>query len=679
MNTPEQNETSSKGHTRGHGCIAGPETPGSDCSKEQSADRPGKQNRVVGGVTETDIQLGSNPSATEWAEAHSSHHGPSTNLSFKVRVPRRYPLEIIGHIASDLMAYGLGRPEVCRKFVGLRSLEKYDALAAPLRPPQCIPDWEHLAETDVAAEYLLAMYLKKYCETSSDVTRREAALKKFKAAERQCHLFNGREYRKLLSVTCTGDVQLAKVLDYARHWIRSVLSEHVNYRSILRGAKHGPGSTATLKHEWCSEYFKYLRWPYSCPEDAVDLAVDAIHADPRWDGVLEDDLRRTFEVQPWVYPFYTDSMLKTTVIDPVSENRVCLVPKDRTTDRTIAAEPTMGVYLQLGVDSFIRRRLKRYRIDLDSQLKNRILAREGSIADTHATLDLESASDTVSLRICQLLLPREWYYFLCTLRSKYGRLPDGTRVRYGKISSMGNGFTFVLESLIFAALAAGVMRQYYGYVDWSQLAVYGDDIVVPKHCALQLSAVLANCGFTVNQNKSFIKGSFKESCGTDWWRGRNIRPVFLRRPATTVPELFGDYNRLSRWFELRGGIPFEETQTAQAFRRWLPEIFWKCVGPVSDDDFESYRHSHCMDRFLGSCRPVWRVVSSMSSTAPRRFEYAKLMAHLLPSISSRDPWDKQPSLGGTAFCIPKETVYRLRKSALFVGQVDYRNQEVTPL
>lgn len=226
----------------------------------------------------------------------------------------------------------------------------------------------------------------------------------------------------------------------------------------------------------------------------------------------------------------------------VKGNRITTVPKNNEIDRPIAIEPTLNMFFQKGVGRFLRNKLKIVGIDLNDQSINRRLAREGSIKGNLATIDLQSASDTVSLAICELLLPPAWYNLLLDLRSPFGILPNGDEIEYSKMSSMGNGFTFELESLIFWALSSTCS---------SFVSVYGDDIVVPVADSDAVIEVLQYAGFIINHDKTFKLGHFRESCGGHYFNGNEVTPVYHRLDGINRPDsisrliLFA--NNLRRW------------------------------------------------------------------------------------------------------------------------------------
>jgi len=209
---------------------------------------------------------------------------------------------------------------------------------------------------------------------------------------------------------------------------------------------------------------------------------------------------------------------------PTLSNRITFVPKSWKTDRTIACEPDGNVPFQLAFDSFVKSRLRRRGIDLSDQLRNKSMAQEGSYdgefgKPNYATVDLSAASDTVAFNTVGLLFPDQWYKFLCDFRSSRYKLDDEVKA-YHKFSSMGNGTTFPIETLIFASACHAV-----GAKDYS---VYGDDIIIESHLYDELVYLLSFFGFSVNEEKSFHTGPFRESCGGDFYKGIDVTPFYIR-------------------------------------------------------------------------------------------------------------------------------------------------------
>jgi len=225
---------------------------------------------------------------------------------------------------------------------------------------------------------------------------------------------------------------------------------------------------------------------------------------------------------------YVKDLLDYFHVDPatckyrcVENNTVVLVPKSWKTHRTIAKEPTHSLPFQLALDSFLKRKLRKWGIDLSSQEKNQELARLGSLDGALATIDLSMASDTLSYNAVAWMLPWEWFKLFTAFRSSSFKSPWGDGV-YSKFSSMGNGYTFSLETLIFGAACRAVGSR--------QFAVYGDDIVIETDKVPNLVRLLSFLGFLVNKEKSFVNRTclFRESCGHDYFKGRLVTPFYIR-------------------------------------------------------------------------------------------------------------------------------------------------------
>lgn len=220
--------------------------------------------------------------------------------------------------------------------------------------------------------------------------------------------------------------------------------------------------------------------------------------------------------------FDDESMFVDVQVGP---GRLQFVPKNCKTHRPIVVEPLLNGLAQRGIGSYLKTRLRNFGLDLSNQDINRRLAYEGSISDDLATIDLSSASDCISISVVYDLLPLPWANFLAGFRT--GSVSDGTKVlTLEKFSSMGNGYTFELESIIFYSLALSVCD--YLSLDCRRVRAFGDDIIMPSQGYHLMELILDYCGFLVNREKSFWTGPFRESCGTDWLNGMDIRPFYLK-------------------------------------------------------------------------------------------------------------------------------------------------------
>lgn len=180
-------------------------------------------------------------------------------------------------------------------------------------------------------------------------------------------------------------------------------------------------------------------------------------------------------------------------------------------------------------------------MDIRNQGRNQNLAREGSLTGALATLDLISASDTVATGLVEHLLPLPWYEMLAYGRTSWCKLPSGRIIRLQQFSSMGNGFTFPLQTLIFWALVCTCVKAR----DRKLVSVYGDDIICPVYAVPRVRELLHAAGFWINESKSYSAGRFRESCGADWLDGINVRPFYVKAYLSGV-SLFAMHNFFRR-------------------------------------------------------------------------------------------------------------------------------------
>ena len=292
----------------------------------------------------------------------------------------------------------------------------------------------------------------------------------------------------------------------------------------------GPGATTRLTRGESFAAYKYSGIPESTSGNAV-LATCAIKQVPLWNQSVQ---------------LNAEALGIVGLVSIVPGNSIIAVPKNYKTDRTIAKEPCMNIYVQKGIGRAIRHRLNRVGVDLNDQTRNQRAALQGSITGELATVDLTMASDTLSYEVVSWLLPNDWWFALEQCRSPVGVLPSGEIVNYQKFSSMGNGYTFELESLIFWAICQQVCRSNINETDLS-VCVYGDDLIIPSGHYDSLVERLAQAGFTPNLKKSFASGPYRESCGKHYFLGSDITPFYVRKPVQELDRLFLVHNNVSRW------------------------------------------------------------------------------------------------------------------------------------
>jgi len=548
----------------------------------------------------------------------------------KPAVPKEYPWVVLGHLTRDLAHLILDEGFLSSLESIIRKRDVHGLLTlASETIPQCIGMVTGRATQEIRAVYQLCALLKKFPFETSKETRTLNATTKFVKAEAKCHEFNSSLYRDVIAPG--NDDESVAIYTYATAFIRKVLGDFPDFPAVSEWSRHGPGVTLSTLNGANSAYYKYTEWPYDCTEAALPHATSLVKSDERWLGALEDSYRDVMEIPK--HRILDQQVFWANVFNVVPGNRVTFVPKDALTERTIAIEPAMNLMLQLGVDGYIRHRLKRFGVNLDSQEKNQELARLGSLHGdvNYCTIDLEAASDTVSLKLCEVMLPPAWYRYLVDLRSPVGRLGDKVFV-YQKISSMGNGYTFALESLLFAAIIYAVHKHTYGHLIKEEFAVFGDDLIVTADIAPLVISYLQRCGFATNAEKTFLEGPFRESCGTDWFLGCDIRPLQIKSVPSHAKSLFSDRNRVRRKLAL--GFGLTESVTVDRMDSWINE------------DFDSYIHTDypCGIPYRDSLYKVKRLIFRPIRYSGHQFFFRKLMNPLRGRPRTSVEWVRDTAL-----------------------------------
>lgn len=245
----------------------------------------------------------------------------------------------------------------------------------------------------------------------------------------------------------------------------------------------------------------------------------------------------------------------------VKGNILFTVPKNAEIDRVACKEPDLNLYCQKALGGHIRTRLRKAGINLNDQTRNQTLASQ-AFKRGYATIDLSSASDSLTVELVKQLVSPDWFNLFMALRSPKTFI-DGCSHENAMISSMGNGYTFELESLIFYSIANAMSKTVAYKVGSGHLAdavvgIYGDDIIVHRRVARPLIAFLGWCGFKTNVKKSFVSGSFFESCGKHYYCGYDVSPFYIREPFSDISDLVLSLNQLRSWM-IRTGVDLYET------------------------------------------------------------------------------------------------------------------------
>jgi hypothetical protein len=393
-----------------------------------------------------------------------------------------------------------------------------------------------------SARQALAFFQKlQYLDIGID--REKVGLGKFLEAERLCKETNLRlKMRRDGLLTFPSRVE--RVFLSAQRKIKRVLGDVPSLEDL--SLRFGPGSTRKTRKADASIRRKCAEG-VTCSEELFPLVKAMLRELPAFSSENASMSWTDEDGYEW-----------DRVDVEILTSQLCFVFKNAKSFRLIGIEPLLNLMYQLGYGSHIAKRLAAFGVDIRDQTRNQRLAAEGSLTGALATLDLSSASDTVSREIVYELLPLDWAHVLARGRSEKIELPTGDIVSQEKFSAMGNGYTFPLETLIFWALSSSCLDE--GDV----CSVYGDDIVVPSDKALVVSDVLRYAGFNVNSEKSYINGPFRESCGKDYFEGIDVRP-FYQKEWISGQSLFVLHN----WYVRRG-----DTDRAKFVMKFIhPSLF----------------------------------------------------------------------------------------------------------
>jgi hypothetical protein len=264
-----------------------------------------------------------------------------------------------------------------------------------------------------------------------------------------------------------------------------------------------------------------------------------------------DRLESVFHVGDFLYPSmrhvsdaYEDDGIEFH--EPGSElpSRVVSVPKTQKVPRIIAIEPSSVQFVQQGLlesmMSFIHSSWLNDFIGTKSQEPNQLLAKEGSLNGDLATLDLSEASDRVSSQLVETIMSRHRLSRegVMACRSQRASVPGQGVITLNKFASMGSALCFPFEAMVFLTIILLGIQNERGYRFESisdirrligSVRVYGDDLIVPIDCVHSIVDELERFGARVGRHKSFWNGSFRESCGKEYYDGHDVSYVKVRR------------------------------------------------------------------------------------------------------------------------------------------------------
>jgi len=419
-------------------------------------------------------------------------------------------------------------------------------------------------------------------------------------------------------------IQLDTIFNYVSRVVWSDIVGSCSYERFYSDIipRHGPGTTA----EGVRGNAKYVfpSWPQRLERcfPFTEFGISSI--------LNSDANERVSQVQDFLPRDET----------PV---KVCFVPKTASKPRVIAIEPVAMQYMQQAIADWIRPRIEmhcRYtagHVNFRDQTVNSKFARSASRDGVYATLDMSDASDRVSCKRVWSMLQSVPDFRRCVFatRSTRASIPGGLVRPLRKFASMGSAMCFPIEAMAFYIAIISSRIAHSGrrptpreiYLASREIYVYGDDLIVPANETPSIISTLESFGFKVNTDKSFWTGKFRESCGSDYYDGEDVTPVYLRRmPPSDRADVIGVVSLTSfanqcYWIGLWG--------TAKYLRQQVEKL----VGKLPSVDIRT--------QALG-----WNSFSNAISTHGWHKDYQRLKSRLLvpTPIRSADPLDGDAAL-----------------------------------
>jgi hypothetical protein len=291
--------------------------------------------------------------------------------------------------------------------------------------------------------------------------------------------------------------------------------------------KHSSGTSIDVPYKDTSMERK-MKSPISATYQAIEQFEKYLQYDTGYRDAIHSLNQGDERCPDWDYKIVQRS--KATTVDKTEDKR-----------RMICIEPTVNMFLQQGLMTYITKRFEAFTGLSLSTLpdQHQTLARVGSIDGKLATIDFSSASDCVSIELLRWILPPRWFSAIESVRCSSTDL-NGEVVDLNMISTMGNATTFPLETVVFwimGMVCQSPPRTRSLLPEWEingSVSVFGDDCIIPTNHAQGFMSLCTDLGFIVNEDKSFFDpdSRFRESCGGDYLNGVSVRAFHVRAPSS---------------------------------------------------------------------------------------------------------------------------------------------------
>jgi hypothetical protein len=377
-----------------------------------------------------------------------------------------------------------------------------------------------------------------------------------------------------------------RVLITARHLVGDFcLQNNFDEESFIKGVRSSPGASIGVQYTDTSPRAKWT-FPISVTSQAEPILSHYIHADP----LLRESLG------------CLNGETRNPMLSVVAGSKHFNVDKDNEKDRNCGKEPTGNMNAQQAIMDQLVHGLKHHPLfGLDLSVLPEVhqkLAYASSLDRSRATLDCKNASDSILLILVEFLFSAneasiKWLWFLKKFRCDFMEV-KGEQHLLPMISTMGNAYTFPLETMFFYVLSLATVHVVKNphsptcLVDKAlvlDVSVFGDDIIVPTETAGDVIKVLQQCGVEMNVTKSFYDDyPFRESCGADFFAGRDVRPFNIKVPPEgpngEIAWLYIIFNGLVNRIHNVYGLPFDDILEFKSVRRICFELHRLTAGNV---------------------------------------------------------------------------------------------------
>jgi hypothetical protein len=189
---------------------------------------------------------------------------------------------------------------------------------------------------------------------------------------------------------------------------------------------------------------------------------------------------------------------------------------------------------------------------------------------------------------------------------------------------MGNGATFPCETLVFYCIikAIGELAGVGGIY-----SVYGDDLIYPSRIHKYVTGIFPQLHLKLNLDKTFVNYPFRESCGSDFYRGQDVRPYFIKGEQQSLTRvryeafLYKVYNGLRhRW---------EEEEIPSTLTWLLSELTMVSHGilrvPPTFPDYSGIKVDHWSDKPLSYDLLPFKPIYLQYNAGSRWFQFDYLI------------------------------------------------------